>query len=61
VLVRDGHLGFRVFQIPAFRHEVMFWLLALALFSAVAVPLTSREHQPAKKRKLRFRGPERYR
>jgi hypothetical protein len=50
IRIDDGHLGYRVFQIPAFRHELMFWLLALALFSAVAVPLTLRENQPAKKR-----------
>jgi len=50
IRIDDGHMGYRVFQIPAFRHEVMFWLFALALFAAVAVPLTLREHQPMKKR-----------
>ena len=47
IRIGDGHLGYRVFQIPVFRHELMFWLFALALFSAVAVPLTLREHRPA--------------
>jgi len=50
IRIDDGHMGYRVFQIPAFRHEVMFWLFALALFAAVAVPLTLREHRPMKKR-----------